>query len=65
MNEIEALEVLLKPIYDQCKLPNETLQQFTEIFLTDGGEVDIKVPETLRQRVEPVIPNMPEFDNVV
>lgn len=64
MNKKKALEVLLEPLYTQCKLPNQTLSEFADEFLDNGGTVQLNPPKKIQERININIPEIPECYDV-
>lgn len=51
MNTEQALQELLKPFYDKYAEPDETIEQFTDYFLNQGGKIQILIPPIIQKRI--------------
>lgn len=51
VNMTKGIQQLMLPFYDLCKEDDETLEKFVETFFTSGGEINIKFPEYLKQKL--------------
>jgi hypothetical protein len=47
----QAITILLKPVYEKYSL-GETIDEFVDNFLKDGGKINIQMPSWLIQRVQ-------------
>lgn len=51
MTAEEALQTLLKPLYERYGELGETLEEFTDLFLDMGGKIQIEIPPELQERM--------------